>query len=118
MAVRESGPVLPSGIIRVRLHASPFVKVCFQFSMNSYDESAGAIGTPHNATGIGGAKCLQNQLNKSSRTLKVPRNGWSKTINSGRPKNRVWRSGSSCCAWMILLTGSLAGQVLTKKSID
>ena len=51
MAARESESVLLSGIIRVCLHASPFLKVYFQFSMNSYDESAGAIGTPQNATG-------------------------------------------------------------------
>ena len=69
MAARESDLVLLSRIIRVRLHASPSVKVYFQFSMKSYDESAGAIGTPHNATRTWDAKCLQNQLNKSSRTL-------------------------------------------------
>ena len=78
LAARESNIVLLLGVIRVRLHASPFVKVRFEFSMNSYDESAGAIGTPHNATGTWEAKCLQNQLNKSSRTLKLHRNGWSK----------------------------------------
>ena len=49
MASRGSNLVLLSGVIRVRSHASPFVVLCSQPSMNSYDESAGAIGMSCNA---------------------------------------------------------------------
>ena len=55
-AARERDLELLSGITRVRLHASSFVEVYSRLSMNSYDESAGAIGLPHNATSTWEAK--------------------------------------------------------------
>lgn len=65
MAAREGNLVLPSAITMVRLHASSLVRVCPQWSVNSYDESAGAIGMTHSATGTRG----QNVYKTSSTNL-------------------------------------------------
>lgn len=96
MAAGESDLILLIGVTRVRLRASPFVRVCSQIFMNSYDESAGAIGMPQNATSnMGGEMSTKpaQQIFSNSETA-------SQWVVK---KDQSWMSEKSSCVIMFLV---------------